>query len=146
MCGPPWGPGKPLVTVCRSAAIDVSHCERVLSTLEVRLWVTISTTPTAISRYTAATMPVAASATRWAPERTRSTRAILNVLSPVPSFAAYSFRIDDTIQVRGRDDPGPFSCQAALGNGRHLARVLLRLARGTLAGLVRGGLIRHERA
>ena len=42
--------------------------------------------------------------------------------------------------------PAPFPGQMALGNGRHLARVLLRLARGTLAGLVRGRLVRHERA
>src|ERR1700726_2630581 len=91
-------------------------------------------------------MPVAASATRWAPERTRSTRAALNVLPPLPSFAACSFRFDDTIQVRGRDHPGPFLGQMALGNGRPLARVLLRLSPGRLTGFLGRGLVRHERA
>src|ERR1700686_3427418 len=50
-CGPPGGPGRgpgnPLVTVCRSAAIDDSHVESVPSMLEVRLCVTIKTTATA---------------------------------------------------------------------------------------------------
>src|SRR5207302_10937408 len=49
--GPRLGPGKPLVTVCRSAAIEVSHLDSVPSTLEVRLWDTISTTATAIRTY-----------------------------------------------------------------------------------------------
>src|SRR5438876_8766209 len=92
-------------------------------------------------------MPVAPSATRRAPDRTRSTRAILNVLSPFATLAAGSFRFDDTIQSWGRENPGPIElvCRR-LGNGRDLARVLLRLARRTLSRLVRGGLVRHEGA
>src|ERR1700716_281741 len=92
-------------------------------------------------------MAVAARATRWAPERTRSTRAILNVLSPVPTLAACSFRFDDTIQSRGRDDPGPIVLgKRRLGNGRDLARVLLRLPRRTLSRLVRRVFVRHKGA
>jgi hypothetical protein len=37
-----------------------------------------------------ATMPVVASATRWAPALTRSTRATLNLLSP-DAYAATTF-------------------------------------------------------
>src|SRR5689334_14168940 len=93
--GPPCGPGKPLVTFCRSAAIDDSQFVRVPSTLEVRLWDTINTTATAIKTYKAATIPAVARATRWAPERTRSTRGMLNVLSPGPMLPPNSFRIHD---------------------------------------------------
>src|SRR5437773_11569307 len=90
-------------------------------------------------------MPVAASATRRAPDGTRSTRAILNVLSPFATLAAGSFRFDDTIQSWGRENPGPIvlGCRR-LGNGRDLARVLLRLPRRTVSRLDRGGRVRHE--
>src|ERR1700730_812674 len=92
-------------------------------------------------------MPVTASATRWAPVRTRSTRAVLIVLSPVCSLAGDSFRFDDTIQGQGPGSPRPhLALKRSLGNGRELARVLLRLARRALAGLVRRVLVRHERA
>src|SRR5207245_9431417 len=83
----------------------------------------------------------------WSPDPPRSAPAILNVLSPFATLAACSFRFDDTIQSWGRENLGPIVlvCRR-LGNGRDLARVLLRLARRTLSRLVRCGLVRHEGA
>src|SRR5438105_3473981 len=91
-------------------------------------------------------MPVAASATRWAPERTRSTRVLLIVLSPIVRIAPASFRFDDTLQSQGPGATRPhFALRRSLGNGRDLARVLLRLARSALTGFMRGVLVRHKR-
>src|SRR6266566_815295 len=89
-------------------------------------------------------MPVAASATRWAPARTRSTRVVVNVLSPVCSLAPDPFRFDDNTRVGAGITPAPVPLKRTLGNGRDLARVLLRLPRRTFTGFVRGVFVGHE--
>src|SRR5438132_611703 len=89
--GPRLGPGKPLVTVCRSAAIEVSHLDSVPSTLEVRLWDTISTTATAIRTYRAATIPVAGGGDRVDPssliKALRNGRELAGILLGLPRGA-----------------------------------------------------------
>src|SRR2546428_13402304 len=91
-------------------------------------------------------MPVAARATRWAPDRTRSTRAMLNVLSPTPVWGRDPFDLMTPYKLGAGLDPGPLVlvCRR-LGNGRALARVLLPLPRRTLSPLVRRRLGGHDR-
>src|SRR2546428_13768353 len=92
-------------------------------------------------------MPVAARATRWAPDRTRSTRAMLNVLSPTPVWGRDPFDLMTPYKLGAGIDPGPIVlvCRR-LGNGRDLARALLRLPLRTLSRLVRRGLVGPESA
>src|SRR5438128_10519441 len=99
-------------------------------------------------------MPVAASATRWAPDRTRSTRCVLNVLSPDPILLRPSFRFHDANSVpqpveinasEGPDDPTPpLPIGPRLWDGRDLAGILLGLACSALTRLMGRVLVRHE--
>src|SRR4030081_917055 len=92
-------------------------------------------------------MPVAASATRCAPDRARSTRGILNVLSPTPVWRLDPFDLMTPYKLGAGTNPGPIVlANRRLGNSRDLAGVLLRLPRRTLSSLVRRGFVRHERA